>query len=96
MDDPVTAALKLCAKNVDWMPYPHCTQVDDALRAAWEYYTQARIATAALRAVLEDIAEERMPTHRPDGSRWWFDGGEGYHEWATQYARAALTKSEKQ
>lgn len=27
-------ALALCAKNVDWMPYPNCVQVDDAIRAS--------------------------------------------------------------
>lgn len=47
----------------------------------------------ALRAALDDIAENRMPEHRPDGSRWWFNGGEGFVEWATERARQALRRS---
>jgi hypothetical protein len=26
-------AMALVARNVDWMPHPHCSEVDDALRA---------------------------------------------------------------
>jgi hypothetical protein len=34
--DMVREAVALCAlvaKNTDWMPYPHCSEVDDAVRA---------------------------------------------------------------
>ena len=27
-------ALALCAKHVDWMPHPHCVEVDSVIRAA--------------------------------------------------------------
>ena len=27
-------ALMLCAKHVDWMPHPHCVEVETAIRAA--------------------------------------------------------------
>lgn len=27
-------ALTLCAKHVDWMPHPHCVEVETAIRAA--------------------------------------------------------------
>ena len=27
-------ALALCAKHVDWMPHPHCVEVETAIRAA--------------------------------------------------------------
>jgi hypothetical protein len=43
-----------------------------------------------LREALLKIADGEMPEFRPDGSRWWFDGGEGFYEWALPFARAAL------
>ena len=49
-----------------------------------------RADVARLAAVLDDIAEKRMPEFRPDGSRWWFNGGEGFAEWAQAHAAAAL------
>ena len=48
-----------------------------------------RADVARLAAALDDIAEKRMPEFRPDGSRWWFNGGEGFAEWACEYAAEA-------
>ena len=30
------AALTLCANHVDWIPHPHCVEVEAAIRAALE------------------------------------------------------------
>lgn len=61
---------------------------------AYATVDEAAAEIVALRAALDDIAENRMPDFRPDGSRWWFDGGEGFVEWATEYARQALRRSD--
>ena len=47
-----------------------------------------------LREALADIAEDRMPMYRPDGSRWWADGGEGFMEWAKQHAATAIASGQ--
>ena len=47
-----------------------------------------------LREALRRIAESDMPEYKPDGSRWWFDGGEGFYEWVIPFARAALGETE--
>lgn len=61
---------------------------------AYATVDEAAAEIVALRAALDDIAENRMPEHRPDGSRWWFNGGEGFVEWATERARQALRRSD--
>lgn len=43
-----------------------------------------------LAGALGRIARQDMPTHRENGDRWWFNGGEGFAEWATTFAAEAL------
>ena len=33
-NERLRGALALCAKHVDWMPHPHCVDVEAAIRAA--------------------------------------------------------------
>lgn len=33
-NERMNKALMLCAKHVDWMPHPHCVEVEAAIRAA--------------------------------------------------------------
>ena len=68
---------------------PYSGLYDDAAAVI----TALRADVARLTAVLDDIAQQRMPEFKPDGSRWWFDGGEGFAEWACAYAAAAIAPS---
>ena len=57
-------------------------------------YDEAADEITRLREALADIAEDRMPMYRPDGSRWWADGGEGFMEWAKHHAATAIASGQ--